>query len=77
MIDEFCSEQGSQYPVAFLGGKGPPWPEPPWNGTLITDQRTGYDVVFDTRIYPHHRSSLCSAHANRYFEELSLAGSSA
>jgi len=77
VIYEFCLGRGSQYPVAFLGGKGPPCPEPPWNGTLITDQYAGYNAVLDAKVYPQRRSAACAAHARRYFEELSRGGSSA
>lgn len=77
VIYEFCLGRGSQYPVAFLGGKGPPYPEPAWNGTLITDQYAGYNAVLDAKVYPQRRSALCAAHARRYFEELSRGGSSA
>ncbi len=77
VIYEFCLGRGAQYPVAFLGGKGPPGPEPAWNGTLITDQYAGYNAVLDAKVYPQRRSALCAAHARRYFEELSRGGSSA
>lgn len=77
VIYEFCLGRGSQYPVAFLGGKGLPCPEPPWNGTLITDQYGGYNAVLDAKAYPQRRSAVCAAHARRYFEELSRGGSSA
>ncbi|UJB66462.1 IS66 family transposase [Acidovorax sp. YS12] len=77
VIYEFCLGRGAQYPVAFLGGKGPPYREPPWNGTLITDQYAGYNAVLDARIYPQRRSAACAAHARRYFEELSRGGDSA
>ena len=77
VIYEFCLGRGSQYPVAFLGGKGPPCPEPPWNGTLITDQYAGYNAVLDAKVYPQRRSAACAAHARRYFEELSRGGNSA
>jgi len=77
VVYEFCLGRGAQYPVAFLGGKGPPYPEPAWNGTLITDQYAGYNAVLDAKVYPQRKSALCAAHARRYFEELSLAGSSA
>lgn len=30
VIYEFCLGRGAQYPVAFLAGKGPPYPEPVW-----------------------------------------------
>jgi hypothetical protein len=63
--------------VAFLGGKGPPYPQPPWNGTLITDQYAGYNAVLDAKVYPQRRSAACAAHARRYFEELSRGGNSA
>lgn len=77
VIYEFCLGRGSQYPVAFLGGKGLPCPEPPWNGTLITDQYGGYNAVLDAKVYPQRRSAVCAAHARRYFEELSHGGNSA
>lgn len=74
VIYEFCLGRGSQYPVAFLGSKGPPWPEPPWIGTLITDQYAGYNAALDASVYPLRKSALCSAHARRRFEELSRGG---
>jgi transposase len=77
VIYEFCLGRGSQYPVAFLGGKGPPCAQPPWNGTLITDQYAGYNAVLDAKVYPQRRSAACAAHARRYFEELSRAGPAA
>jgi transposase len=77
VVYEFCLGRGAQYPVAFLGGKGPPWPEPAWNGTLITDQYAGYNAVLDPKLYPQRKSAVCAAHARRYFEELSRGGSSA
>jgi transposase len=77
VIYEFCLGRGAQYPVAFLGGKGPPYPEPAWNGTLITDQYAGYNAVLEAKVYPQRKSAVCAAHARRYFEELSRGGSSA
>lgn len=77
VIYEFCLGRGAQYPVAFLGGKGPPYPQPAWNGTLITDQYAGYNAVLDAKVYPQRRSAVCAAHARRYFEELSRGGGSA
>ncbi|MDM0110345.1 IS66 family transposase [Variovorax sp. J22R24] len=77
VIYEFCLGRGSQYPMTFLAGKGPPCPEPPWNGTLITDQYAGYNAVLDAKVYPQRRSAACAAHARRYFEELSRGGNSA
>ena len=77
VIYEFCLGRGSQYPVAFVGGKEPPCAEPAWNGTLITDQYAGYNAVLDAKVYPQRRSALCAAHARRRFEELSRGGSSA
>jgi hypothetical protein len=77
VIYEFCLGRGAQYPVAFLGGKGPPCAEPEWSGTLITDQYAGYNAVLDAKVYPQRRSAACAAHARRYFEELSRGGSSA
>ena len=67
----------AQYPLAFLGGKGPPSPEPVWNGTLITDQYAGYNGVLDAKVYPQRKAAACAAHARRRFEELSRGGSSA
>jgi transposase len=77
VIYEFCLGRGAQYPVAFLGGKGPPCAELEWSGTLITDQYAGYNAVLDAKVYPRRRSAACAAHARRYFEELSRGGSSA
>ncbi len=77
VVYEFCLGRGAQYPVAFLGGKGPPYPEPPWEGTLITDQYAGFNAVLDAKAYPKRKSAACAAHARRYFEELSRGGSSA
>jgi len=77
VIYEFCLGRGSQYPVAFLGGKGPPCPQPPWTGTLITDQYAAYHAVVDASVYPQRRSAACAAHARRRFEELSRGGDSA
>ncbi len=77
VIYEFCLGRGSQYPVAFLGGKGPPGLDRAWNGTLITDQYAGYNAVLDAKVYPQRSSALCAAHARRRFEELSRGGSGA
>ena len=74
VIYEFCLGRGSQYPLAFLGGKGPPVPEPAWQGTLITDQYGGYNAVLDAKRYPQRQSAACAAHARRRFEELSRGG---
>jgi len=71
VIYEFCLGRGAQYPLAFLGSKGPPQPEPPWIGTLITDQYAGYNAALDASVYPLRKSALCAAHARRRFEELS------
>lgn len=77
VIYEFCLGRGAQYPLAFLGGKGPPASEPAWNGTLITDQYAGYNGVLDAKVYPQRKAAACAAHARRRFEELSRGGSSA
>ena len=81
VIYEFCLGRGAQYPLAFLGGSPgggrAPYPEPAWNGTLITDQYAGYNAALDAGVYPQRRSALCAAHARRYFEELSRGGHSA
>jgi len=77
VVYEFCLGRGSQYPVAFLGGKGPPAPEPAWSGTLITDQYAAYNAVLDAKVYPQRRAAACAAHARRRFEELSRSGDSA
>ena len=74
VIYEFCLGRGAQYPVAFLAGKGPPGPEPVWNGTLITDQYAGFNAVLDAKLYPQRKAAACAAHARRYFEELSRGG---
>jgi transposase len=77
VVYEFCLGRGAQYPLAFLGGKGPPTPEPAWNGTLITDQNAGYNGVLDAKVYPQRKAAACAAHARRRFEELSRGGQSA
>jgi hypothetical protein len=33
--------------MVFLGGKGPPYAEPAWRGTLVSDQYSGYNPVLD------------------------------
>ncbi|MBV8123291.1 MAG: IS66 family transposase [Paucibacter sp.] len=77
VIYEFCLGRGSQYPLAFLGGKGPPGREPAWQGTLITDQYAAYNAVLDAKRYPQRKSAACAAHARRRFEELSRGEHSA
>jgi transposase len=77
VVYEFCLGRGAQYPLAFLGGKGPPSAEQAWNGTLITDQYAGYNGVLNAKVYPQRKSAACAAHARRRFEELSRGGSSA
>ena len=77
VVYEFCLGRGAQYPVAFLGGKGPPSPEAAWNGTLITDQYAAYNAVLDAKAYPQRKAAACAAHARRRFEELSRGCSSA
>ena len=56
VVYEFCLGRGAQYPVAFLGGEGPPGSatrdQPAWHGTLMCDQYAGYDAVLDERVYP-------------------------
>jgi transposase len=74
VIYEFCLGRGAQYPLAFLGGNGPPGREPTWQGTLITDQYAGYNAVLDAKRYPQRKSAACAAHARRRFEELSRGG---
>jgi hypothetical protein len=74
VIYQFCLGRGSQYPLAFPGCKGPPYPEPAWNGTLITDQYAAYNALLDAKVYPHRKSAVRAAHARRRFEELSPRG---
>jgi transposase len=73
VVYDFCSGRGSQHPLAFLGGKGPPYAEPAWRGTLVCDQYAGYDPVLDPRTQPGRQAAGCAAHARRKFEELSQA----
>jgi transposase len=70
VIYEFCPGRGAQYPQAFLGGKGPPYAEPAWRGTLVCDQYAGYGPVLDPKVQPGRRAAACAAHARRKFEEL-------
>ena len=77
VVYEFCLGRGAQYPLAFLGGKGPPCAEPVWHGTLVTDQCASYNSVLDAKAYPQRKAAACAAHARRRFEELSRGHHSA
>ena len=77
VIYDFCNGRGAQYPLAFLGGKGPPYPELPWRGTLVCDQYAAYAAVLDPRTQPGRQAAGCAAHARRRFEELSNHAASA
>jgi len=77
VIYEFCLGRGAQYPVAFLGGKAGPCPQPAWSGVLLTDQYAAYNAVLDAQVHPQRKAAACAAHARRRFEELSRGGSSA
>lgn len=70
VIYDFCTGRGAQYPLAFLGGKGPPCAEPAWRGTLVCDQYAGYGPVLDPKVQPGRQAAGCAAHARRKFEEL-------
>ena len=76
VIYEFCLGRGAQYPVAFLGGKSGPRPQPAWRGTLLTDQYAAYNAVLDAKVHPQRKGAACAAHARRRFEELSRGGGS-
>ena len=77
VIYEFCTGRGAQFPLAFLGGQGPPCAQPPWRGTLVTDQYVGYDPVLDVRVFPGRAAAGCVAHCRRKFEELTKPGAGA
>jgi transposase len=77
VIYEFCTGRGAQYPLAFLGGRPPPYAEPPWHGTLVCDQYAGYGPVLDPALQPGRQAAGCAAHARRKFEELTTRGASA
>jgi hypothetical protein len=51
VVYDFCLGRGGHYPLAFLGGKGPPYTEAPWNGTLVCDRYAGYDAALDERVF--------------------------
>lgn len=71
VIYDFCVGRGAQFPIAFLGGhKDPPYPEPAWRGTLVSDRYSGYDPVLDPSLHPGRKAAACAAHARRKFEEL-------
>jgi transposase len=72
VIFEFCAGRGAQYPRAFLAPTG----QPPWQGTLLTDQYAGYDAVLDARVHPGRTAAGCVAHARRKFDELAKSGAS-
>jgi len=78
VVFEFCLGRGAQYPTLFLGGgNGPPGREqPPWRGTLLTDQYSAYDSVVSERTCKQRIAAACLAHARRYFEELAKNGAS-
>ena len=77
VIYEFCTGRGAHFPLAFLGGQGPPYAEAAWQGTLVCDQYAGYNAVLDARAFPHRRAAGCVAHARRKFEELTKPGAGA
>lgn len=70
VIYEFCLGRGAQYPVAFLGGKGPPCTELQWNGTLITDQYAGYNAVLDAKVYLRDVLARIHSHPSHRLDEL-------
>jgi len=70
VIYEFCTGRGGHFPLAFLGGQGPPYVEPAWQGTLVCDQYAGYGPSLDARAFPHRHAAGCVAHSRRKFEEL-------
>jgi len=77
VVYEFCTGRGAQFPLAFLGGQGPPQARPAWAGTLVRDQYAGYDAVLDARVFPGRTAAGCVAHARRKFEELTKPGAGA
>jgi transposase len=77
VVYEFCTGRGAQFPLAFLGGQGPPYARPAWQGTLLSDQYAGYDAVLDARVFPSRTAAGCVAHARRKFEELTKSGAGA
>jgi len=77
VVYEFCTGRGAQFPLAFLGGQGPPQARAAWQGTLVSDQYAGYDAVLDARVFPGRTAAGCVAHARRKFEELTKPGAGA
>jgi len=77
VIYEFCTGRGAQFPLAFLGGQGPPYAQPAWQGTLVCDQYAGYNAVLDARVFPDRNAAGCVAHSRRNFEELTKPGAGA
>jgi len=77
VVYEFCTGRGAQFPLAFLGGQGPPQARAAWAGTLVSDQYAGYDAVLDARVFPGRTAAGCVAHARRKFEELTKPGAGA
>ena len=77
VIYEFCTGRGGHFPLAFLGGQGPPYAELAWQGTLVCDQYAGYNAVLDARAFPGRNAAGCVAHARRKFEELTKPGAGA
>jgi hypothetical protein len=56
VIYEFCTGRGAHFPLAFLGGQGPPYAEAAWQGTLVCDQYAGYGALLDARAFPHRHA---------------------
>jgi transposase len=77
VIYEFCTGRGAHFPLAFLGGQGPPYAEAAWQGTLVCDQYAGYGALLDARAFPHRRAAGCVAHARRKYEEMTKPGAGA
>ncbi len=78
VVFDFCLGRGAQYPTLFLGGgSGPPGREqPPWRGTLLTDQYAAYDTVLNENTCSGRIAAACFAHCRRKFEELANTGAS-
>jgi len=62
VIYEFCTGRGAQFPLAFLGGRPPPYAEPAWQGSLVCEQYPGYAQVLDPLNHPGRRAAGCAAH---------------
>ncbi|MBK7615620.1 MAG: IS66 family transposase [Burkholderiales bacterium] len=65
VVFDFAESRGGQHVRSFLGLKGHPQ-NPGWQGSLVTDDFSGYKACFELGV----TEAGCMAHARRKFHEL-------